>query len=176
MQHRQYTAFVPNFSGVLVARYIVNKTGVNQFHDQYTHVVGIDLQQRMLSRQEYRTLIDLLGTVHLSSLQFHSTLLDTLSEPERTDHESRILKILGQGFMNLLPPLPFPETSRQAPSTRRYTTASGSTKASSLLIMGAGPASSLAGRPSDIRLPQRMWPVMVSTSRNALASRIGARI
>jgi hypothetical protein len=107
MQHGVYT-FAPNFSDLLVARYMVNNTEVNQFHDQYTHVMEIALQQRMVSSQEYRTLVDLLGTVHLSSLQFHSIFLDALNESKRTDHESCILlKILGQGFMNLLPSLPF---------------------------------------------------------------------
>ena len=130
MQHGLYT-FVPNFSDLLVARYIVNNTEVNQFHDQYTHVMGIALQQRMISSQEYRTLVDLLGTAHLSSLQFHSIFLDALNKSERTDNESRILlKILGQGFMNLLPPLPFSGKFKQASSTRIYTTAFGATKAS----------------------------------------------
>jgi hypothetical protein len=109
MQHGVYTTFVPNFSDLLVARYIMNNTHVNQFHDQYTDVMGIALHQRMLSTQEYCTLIDLIGTAHLSSVQFHSIFVDALNEPERTDQESYILlKILGQGFMNLLPPLPFP--------------------------------------------------------------------
>jgi hypothetical protein len=104
MQH----AFVPNFSDLLVARYMVNNTNVNQFHDQFTHVMGVSLHQHLLSSAEYRTLADLLGTVHLSSVQFHSIFLDALNEPERTDQESCILlKFLGQGFMNIIPPLPF---------------------------------------------------------------------
>jgi hypothetical protein len=52
--------------------------------------MGVSSQQCMLSSQENCTLVDLLGT----------TFSD---EPERTDQKSRVLlKILKQGFMNLI--------------------------------------------------------------------------
>jgi hypothetical protein len=55
-------AFALTFSDLLVARYIVNNNQVNQFHDQFTHVMDVSLHQRLLSSAEYHTLIDLLGT------------------------------------------------------------------------------------------------------------------
>jgi len=100
--------FVPTHSDLLVARYMVNNSPVNQFHDTFLLTSHAALHQGTLSVNEYRTLTGLLGTEHLSSVHFHSVFLDVLNEPERNNQEARVLlKILGQGFMNVIPPLPF---------------------------------------------------------------------
>ncbi|KIM35361.1 hypothetical protein M413DRAFT_14592 [Hebeloma cylindrosporum] len=94
---------------LLVARYVVNNTEHKEFYHKYYKAVRTGLKQRTLSTGEHGILEHLLGTHHLGSPDFHATFVHTLEDPERLDDETHALfKILGPGFMDIMPAFPFP--------------------------------------------------------------------
>ncbi|KIM39403.1 hypothetical protein M413DRAFT_415279 [Hebeloma cylindrosporum] len=106
--------FMPNITDRLVVRHLANNTPIKEFYRRYTEAAfhrrytnaaaprngWKQATAVTLSTQEYHTLLRLLGTHHLSIADFHAKFA----------HETWVLfKILGPGFMDIVPAFPFPE-------------------------------------------------------------------
>ncbi|KIM39425.1 hypothetical protein M413DRAFT_415324 [Hebeloma cylindrosporum] len=124
MEHGFTSLFMPNITDRLVVRHLANNTPIKEFYHRYTEAAfhcrytnaaaprngWKQATAVTLSTQEYHTLLRLLGTHHLSIADFHATFVRALEDPNIQAHETRVLfKILGPGFMDIIPTFPFPE-------------------------------------------------------------------